>query len=408
MKKTSQWKAIGAVLTALSLITAGCSETSSASQEDNLPVVKTWKVTSSQTGAIANGKVTAAEEIQVVSKVSGKAATVKANEGSVVKQGDVLVTLEASDYQEQINQAQAAIAGAQARLRDTKAGARTQQLQQLASVVEQAEAGLKVAESNYNRMKALYDSGALSQAELERTSLDLEKARTGLQQAQAQYDLAKAGPTTDTVAALEAEVSRLNASLDLAKSSYENTIIRAPISGIVAKRNIDPGEMAVAGSPLLVLVKMDQVKVEASVPQEQINHVKVGSQVDVKVSSLGGQVMKGTVEFVSPVSDANSSSFPIKVRVNNPDGLLRAGMVAEVMLQGTAQTGTKVPTAAVMDKDSKHYIYKVDQDVVHQVEVSVSDSNNNWTTVTQGVNDNDQLVLNPTDKLSDGSKVIAN
>ncbi|MED1793293.1 efflux RND transporter periplasmic adaptor subunit [Brevibacillus nitrificans] len=406
--KNKHWKTIGAVLTAVSLITAGCSEASSGTTDESVPVVKTWKVTSTQTGVIASGKITAAEEIQVVSKVSGKAAAVNANEGSVVKQGDVLVTLEASEYQQQIVQAQAAIAGAQAKLRDTKAGARNEQLQQLASTVEQAKASLKVAESTYNRMKALFDSGALSAAELEKTTLDLEKARTTLDQMQAQYDLAKAGPTSDTVAALQAEVSRLNSSLELAKTNYDNTIVRAPITGIVAKRNVDPGEMAAAGSPLLVLVKMDEVKVEASVPQEQINNVKVGSTVDVKVSSLGGKVLKGNVEFVSPISDANSSSFPVKVRVPNQDGQLRAGMVAEVMLQGQAEQGTKVPSTAVLQKDGKQYIYTVDKDVVHQVEVTVSGTNGDWATVAAGVNDNDQVVLNPTDKLAEGTKVIAN
>lgn len=408
MKKTAQWKAIAAAVAAVSLITAGCSGTSSASTGESLPVVKTWKVANSQSATIANGKITASEEIQVVSKVSGKAASVTVKEGSLVKQGDVLVKLEAMDYQQQINQAQAAVAGAQAKLRDTQAGTRSQQLQQLSSALEQAKASLKVSESNYNRMKALFDSGALSQAELEKTSLDLEKARTGLEQAQAQYDLAKAGPTSDAVAALQAEVSRMNSNLELAKNNYQNTVIQAPIAGIVAKRSIDPGEMAAAGSPLLVLVKMDEVKVEASVPQEQINNFKVGSTVDVKVGSLGGKLLKGTVEFVSPISDANSSSFPIKVKVNNQDGLLRAGMVAEVVLQEEASQGIKVPTSAVLEKDSKHYIYTVDKDVVHQVEVSVGNASGDWTTVAAGVKENDQVVLNPTDTLAEGSKVIAN
>ncbi|EST54727.1 RND transporter [Brevibacillus panacihumi W25] len=405
MKKTA--KTLGLLIAAVSLFAAGCSESSTSSAE-TFPAVKTWKVASVQTGLTANGKVVAAEEVQVVSKVSGKVATVPVQEGSVVKQGDTLVTLEASDFQEQINQAQAAIAGAEARLRDTKAGARTQQLQQLASTVEQAQATLKVAENNYTRMKALFDSGALSQAELERVTLDTEKARTGLEQAQAAYDLAKAGPTADSVAALEAEVARLRSSLDMAKNGYDNTIIHAPISGIVAKKNVNPGEMAGAGAPLLVLVKMDQVKVEASVPQAMINNVKVGSTVDVKVAGMAEKVWSGEVEFVSPVSDANSSSFPIKVRLDNQDGLLRAGMVAEVYLQGEAQKGTKVPASAVVEKENKNYIYTVDQGVVHQVEVSVSESGADWAVVASGVKENDQIVIHPTDELSDGSMVSAN
>ncbi|WP_421616961.1 efflux RND transporter periplasmic adaptor subunit [Brevibacillus sp. TJ4] len=407
MHKTAKWRALGVAIAAASLITAACSESSSPSTE-NVPVVKTWKIASIQTGLTVTGKITAAEEIQVVPKVSGRIASVAVQEGAAVNQGDVLVTLEASDYQDQINQAEAAIAGAQARLREAKAGTRTQQLEQLAGTVEQAEASYQVAQNNYNRMKALFDSGALSQAELERTQLELEKARTGLNQARAQYDLAKEGPTADSVAALEAEVSRLNATLDMAKNGYANTVITAPISGVVAKRNADPGELAAAGAPLMVLVKMDQVKVEASVPEGQINQFSPGTVVDVRVASAGGRTWKGEVEFVSPVSDPNTSSFPVKIRLDNEDGSLRAGMVAEVSLQGDANEGVKVPSAAIVTKDGKQYIYTVDGNVVHEAEVSVSQMESDWATVTAGVSENDQLVINPTDQLSEGSRVIAN
>ena len=408
MKTTAKWKALGAVCLAAMWISTGCSESSASPATDNLPVVKTWKVATVPTDLTVTGKISPAEEIQVVSKISGKIASVAVTEGSIVEKGDVLVTLEASDYQDQVAQAQAALAGAQARLRETRAGTRTQQLQQLASTVEQAEAGYKAAENHYNRMKALFDSGALSQAELEKASLDLEKARTGLEQARAQYDLAEEGPTADTVAALEAEVSRLNASLAMAKNGYANTQITAPISGVIAKRNVDPGEMAAAGTPLLLLVKMDEVRVEASVPQEKINQFVVGAEVEVRVASAGSKPRKGKVEFVSPVADTNSSSFPVKVKLDNPDGSLRAGMVAEISLAGEFQQGIKVPSSAVVTKEGKQYIFTVDGDVVHQAEVSVSQAESGWTVVASGVAEGQQLVLNPTDALSEGSRVIAN
>ncbi|REK62776.1 efflux RND transporter periplasmic adaptor subunit [Anoxybacillus sediminis] len=405
MMKTMKWKQVGIIVAACSLLAAGCSETT-AGPEESQPVVKVWKLESNQAGSIASGKIAPAEEIQVVSKLAGKVEQVHVKEGSVVKKGDVLVSLEANDYLEQIRQAEAAIASAQARLLDTQAGARSQELQRLESGVEQAKAALEVAESSYNRMKALYDSGAISQADLEKVTLELEKARTGYDQAKAQYDLAKAGPTANSVAALEAEVKRLQSGLQLAKSTYENTKIVAPISGIVARRSIDPGEMAQPGVPLLVLVQMDQVKVEASVPQEQINQVKVGSAVDVKVDN---RTLKGTVEFVSPISDTNSSSFPIKVRLDNKDGALRAGMLAEVYLPNQAtDSEVKIPSSAVVTKENKQFVYKVDRDIVHQVEVTVGEIKGDWVAVTKGVAAGDQLVLNPGDDLAEGSKVIVN
>ena len=409
MHKARQWKTLGTVLAAVSLLAAGCSEPSAAGEAEKVPVVKVWKVDVAAASTISGGKIAPSDEIQVVSKLPGKVAEIHVKEGSVVKKGDLLLTLDAADYREQTKQAEAAIASAQARLRDTQAGTRTQELQRLASNVEQAQAALQVAENMANRMKALFDSGAISLAEYEKVGLDLEKARVAVQQAEAQYDLAKAGPTADTVAALQSEVSRLQSSLELAKNNYQNTLIHSPISGIVARKSIDPGEMAQPGVPLLVLVNMDQVKVEASIPAEKVNQVKVGDQVDVHVSSLG-KVFKGTVEFVSPISDANSSSFPIKVVLDNREGELRAGMLAEVSLPNQTQTANvwKVPSSAILTKDNKQYIFKVDDDVVHQVEVSVGSVAGEWAEVLQGVAQNDRLVLKPTEALTEGGKVIVN
>jgi HlyD family secretion protein len=399
---------ITVLLSAVALFAAGCSTGQQAAPADDVPVVEVWKATASEAGSIASGKVSAAEEIQVVSKLPGRVAQVRVKEGSVVKQGDVLVELEATEYLQQVKQAEAAIVSAQARLADAKAGARSQELKRLESGVEQAKAALAVAENMYNRMKAMFDSGAISQAELERVSLELEKARTGYEQAQAQYDLAKAGPTANSVLALQAEVDRLKSSLAMAKTTYENSLVRAPISGVVARRSIDPGEMAQPGVPLLVLVDMSEVKIEASVPQEKINRIKTGSQVSVRVEGLGGKLVSGTVEFVSPVSDPNSSSFPVKIRVKNPDGSLRAGMLADVYLDGQQQHGWKLPASAVIAKNNKHYIYKVDHDVVHQVEVNVDEMNQEWVTVVSGVAERDQIVLQPDGKLAEGSKVHVN
>jgi len=403
-----KWLMTGTMLTVLSTVTllTGCSQPTVA-PSDGPQVVKVWRATS-QSSAIASGKVQAEEEIQVVSKLPGRVAQVNVKEGSVVRQGDMLIQLEADDYIQQMKQAEAAIDSAQARLADVQAGARSQELQRLISGVDQAKATLQVAQNTYNRMKALYDSGAISQTELEKTSLELEKATTGFEQAQAQLDLAKAGPTSNSVAALQADVERLKTGLALAKTTYDSTRIHSPITGVIARRNIDPGEMAQPGVPLLVLVKMDAVKIEASVPQDQINKIKVGSKVGVKIAGMGGKTVTGTVEFVSPVSDPNSNSFPIKVKVNNQDHALRAGMLAEVYLTNGGEQEWRLPTSAIVNKENKTFIYKVEGDVVHEVEVTVEKTSGEWATLKAGVTEQDSIVINPSAALKEGGKVLVN
>jgi multidrug efflux pump subunit AcrA (membrane-fusion protein) len=394
------------IISSLVVFSVGCSSTVSTSgQEDLLPAVKAIKAgEAGESGLIASGKITADEEIQVVSKLPGKVAQVHVKEGMAVRQGDVLVQLDATDYIQQLKQSESGLKSAQAKLADTKAGTRSQELQRLESNLEQIKAVYDSAQKNYDRMKALYDTGAISQAEFERISLELDKARTGYEQGKAQLDLAKAGATPHTIAALQAEVDRMKASVDLAKNTLDSAVVTAPISGIIARRSIDPGEMAQPGVPLLTIVKMDQVKVEASVPQDHINQIKVGSEVQVKVNGLD-KTFTGAVDFVSPISDPNSSTFPVKIRVKNQDGLLRAGMLAEVYLAGKTESKLKLPASAVFKKADKSYVFKLDGDVVHQVEVTTDGGDRDWVEISSGVNADDLIVINPSGKLADGSKV---
>lgn len=423
------------ILSSLALLVSGCSAKSASGQE-GVPSVKVIKVgLAPDSGLMASGKVTPDQEVQVVSKVPGKVAAVNVTEGTNVKKGDELVKLEADDYILQVKQAEAGIAGSQAKLADAKAGARAQEIEALAGAVQQAAASLEqtkagieqakaaydLAQKSYERVKRLFESSAISQAELDKASLERERARTGYEQAQAQeaamkgqlaaaqakLDLAKSGVTANTIKALQADVNRVQTGLDLAKNALANTSVKAPIDGIVVARNVEPGEMAQPGVPLLTIVKMDQVQVQVSVPQEQINQVKKGTRVDVKVNGLPNKVFQGVIDFVSPVSDSNNTTFPVKVKVKNEEGLLRAGMVAQVYLNGNQTSRIEIPKTALVEKNNKTYVYKWEAGAVRLVEVSTEEKNQDWVYLLGGLKENEQIVINPNDKLADGVQVRA-
>lgn len=426
------------LLTSFSFIASGCTPTQTASgQVESMPSVKVIKLgTAAKSGLMASGKVLPDQEVQLVSKLAGKVAQVNVIEGSKVKQGDVLVKLEEDDLVLQVKQAESGIAASQAKLADVKAGAREQEIRGLQAAVaatgatlEQAKAGLSLAKSaysmaqtSYNRTKSLFESGAVAQAEMDRVSLELDKAKSALDQAdaqseamkdqlagaQAKLDLAKSGATANTVKALQADVNRAQSALELTQNSLTHTSIKSPIEGIVVQRNIEPGEMAQPGVSLLTLVKMDQVQVQVGVAQEHINEVKQGSAVEVRLAGAGDRVFKGTVEFVSPVSDPNSSTFPVKVKVENKEGLLRAGMVAEVYFNGDREGMLEIPKSSVVQKDNKSFVFIHDSGSVHLVEVAVKEKNQDWLYVVSGLKVPSQVVINPTDTLKDGSAVRVN
>ncbi|UUZ97741.1 efflux RND transporter periplasmic adaptor subunit [Paenibacillus sp. P25] len=258
---------------------------------------------------------------------------------------------------------------------------------------------------------------------MEKGTLEFEKAKTAYAQAQAsqksaaaavqgakaKLELAKIGPTDNTVKAMRADIDRLNASLELANSALNNATITAPIDGIVVKKAIQTGEMAQPGVALFSVVAMDQVQVELSVADNLIGGIKAGTPVEVKAQNVPGKTFQGKIDFVSPVSNPNSSTFPVKVTVDNKEGLLLAGMVAEVHLQGTAQDKLEVPKSALIKKDGKTYVVKVQNGTVHLVEVKTEDKNQDsvYVTVNDQLHASESVVVSPSDKLSEGAKVKA-
>lgn len=420
----------------VAVILPGCGDAvtskASAAQAQSVKVIKLGQTNESG----LSGKVIPDQEVKIVSKGSGKVLEVKVNEGSVVKKGDLLVQLETDDLSQQVKQAESGVIAAQAKLADTQAGARSQEIQGLESAVQSAKAAnnqvsaaanasqsaFDLAQKNYNRLRNAYEStGTVTKDDMDKGTLEFDKAKSAYEQAQAQLqssaaqvtaaqsklDLARSGPTGNTIEALQADVNRLNAGLELASSALNNAAIAAPMDGIIVKRSIQPGEMAQPGVTLLNLVKMDQVQIELSVPDSLIGKLKSGTDVDVKVSNLPDKTFAGKLNFVSPVSNANSSTFPVKVTVDNKDGLILAGMMAEVHLKDAQQGRMEIPKAALVKKDNKTFIYTVQDKTVKSVEVSTQDKNQDWVYLQEnaGVKAGQQIVINPTDALTDGSTV---
>jgi HlyD family secretion protein len=162
-----------------------------------------------------------------------------------------------------------------------------------------------------------------------------------------------------------------------------------------------------SGTSLLELVSMDPAKVEASVPETLVNQIKEGSTVDVQVPSMPDKKLQGTVSFISPVSDTNNNTFPVKLTIENSENILRAGTVVNIFFNGNEQKRVELPKSTILVKDGKTLVFKLDGDIVHAVTVQTEDKNQDWVYLKDGstIKDSDKIVINPSDKLADGMKV---
>lgn len=279
-----------------------------------------------------NSKLEAFETANIVSKITGKVGNVRVDIGSMVKAGDVLLTLEANDLMAGIAQAQAAV-------------------QVACSNREQAQIDYQSQKVNYERNKVLVDQGAISQSDFDKITLPFKKAE----------ELSLHG--------VEAQVQQALANLQLAKANYANSIITSPINGIVTAKNINTGELASPSLTLFSLANLDKVVAMASVGEGEINTIKTGVKIPVRVEATSDLPINGTVTNVAQATSPTTKAYLVKIQIDNPDHILKPSMFAEVLWQNERSSELVIPREALIDEKGEMYVWTVNNESVSMKKV---------------------------------------
>lgn len=296
------------------------------------------------------------KEININSKTAGKIKEIKISEGDSIKGGQVLITIDNSTLQAkqsqtqaqieaatgQKNAAEAAKQAAQAKLDALKNGARPEELAQL-------KAQYDLAETTYNRVKALYDQNYVSKA-------DFDNAQTQFEIVKQKYDLAKNGARAEEITAAQAQVSQADSTIQAydaqikqaqgglseVQTYINDTTIAAPIDGTVTQLNVEVGELVTPGMPLVVLTNTTAPWIECNVKETDLSKVKLNGEVSVKLAAYPNQQFKGKIVRINEKPDfavkraTNDNgefdvlSYGVKVELTNMDKPLHPGMTAIV------------------------------------------------------------------------------
>lgn len=282
---------------------------------------------------IMGGIIKAGETVSVSSKISERVVKINVDAGTSVKKGDIIILLDERSLSAQLNQAEAAFKTAQANLANIQNGTRPEQLAQAKASLDSARESAGLAKKQYERTKALFDAGAASQSQLDTASQQLAAANAQYKSAEEQWNMLNNGPTKENLEIYKSQVAQAQAALDIVRTNYENTVIKAPISGIVSAKNINEGELASAGIPLVTIVNADALYADAYLPSEYAEKVKVGQKLVVKVSEYPDRLFQGELAVIDAVVNPESKDILVKVSIDDPDGLLKPGMFAQAAIK---------------------------------------------------------------------------
>jgi len=269
----------------------------------------------------AVGTVRPKTETRIEARVTGQVLDVQVNPGDEVAKGALLVTLDNRQMTSRLEQADQALKTAQAGR------------EQARHTLEAAQAAFKQAQAQYIRVKGYVKAQAATAQELESAESTFRQAEAGVKRAQ------------EALAAADAGILQAKAVVKESTISLEYTRIEAPEAGVVLKRFVEPGDLALPGKPLIALRTSGALRLEAHVREGLITRVKPGASLTVAIETLSREV-DATVEEIVPYADPNSRTFLVKAAMPPVEGLY-PGMFGKLRIPVDRRRIVTIPQAAI-------------------------------------------------------------
>lgn len=307
-------------------------------------------------GLPLSGSLIPVNQATIKSKVSGQVQEAALREGVSVQEGQVLARLDQADLNARLAQQQA--------------------------MLEEAQARLNMAQKNEYNAKALLSQKFISQTSFDTTANAVELAR--------------------------ANVKSASAMVELARIALNDSVIRAPISGIISKRHVQAGDKVAPDMPVYTIVGLQELTLEAQVPTTDIPRVKIGQDVSFRVDGFAKREFSGKVARINPTTEAGSRAMLVYISVPNADGVLRGGMFAKgnITTERTKEA-PMVPLAALREEAGRQVVYRIADGIVvsQPVSLGLRSEDVGLAEVTEGLDKGANVIISKLEGVKPGAKV---
>lgn len=337
------------------------------------------------------GTVEALSTIDIMPGASGKVVAIPAAEGQHVKAGDVIFQVDDTDAALSLAQAKAGYDAAAAAF--TSAEKASDQN----TGVTPAQIAYTDAKNNFNRIQDLYNANVVSQSDYENAKSQMDTAASKLQAARngqdGNYDAAKA------------QKDSAKASLDIAQKRFDDCSVTSPITGMVAKIDVEVGQTVSPQTVGATVIDDSGEKVEIQVADTDISQLKTGMPMTIGLQSAG-VTLNGSISKISAVSDSKTGMYTVKVLLDQKEDGPYTGLMADVRAADTKAKGSVfIPEKCILSDDSGTYVYVVSDGTAVKTPVTEGNKKNAYMEITSGLSKGSEVVLQSSKPLTDGMKV---
>lgn len=375
------------------------------------------------------GSVSAWDPLNIGAEVSGLRITdVKVEEGDRVKKGQVLAVINSALLRAQLDEAKARLASAEASLKKAIQPNRVEQILALRASLAQSEADITQQEAlrrqaqvklanaqlNAKRYADLATMGATSAQEAESRELAMQTASDELATAEAKIRASKSlteqnkhklqeaehGGRVEDVQISRATIAQTKAQIANLIEQINQTIIRSPDDGIVAKRAAHLGEISSTGSPMFSLIRLNKLQLRAQVPDIDLNKISIGKKVAISIKEDDPSTVTGTVDLISPQVDTASRIGDVRINLP-PNSKLKPGMFVRGEIDLGRHVALTVPPQAVVKRNGEAFVFKLNGKFADSQPVKVGSETDNYVEILQGLKPGETVIAAGARFLSD-------
>jgi RND family efflux transporter MFP subunit len=331
----------------------------------------------------ATGTLAAEDQVTLSAKVAGRVETIDVDLGTRVRRGQPIAKLDQTDFKLRVEQAEASLQQARARLGLAPAGKDDLVEPEKTSIVRQARAVLDEARLTRDRSVKLLEQQLIARAQL-------DTAEANLQVAEGRYQ-----DSLEEVRNRQGVLAQRRSELELARQQLTDTVVLAPVDGAVSQRLTSPGEYLAAGAPMATLVRIHPLRLRVSVPEREAASVRTGQVVRLTID--GDQtVYSGRVVRLAPIVQELNRTLTVEAEIPNERGAIRAGSFARAeIVTEAAQPIVTVPASSLVVFAGVEKVLVVRGDKTAEVRVQTGRRMGEDIEILEGLKRGEQVVNNP-------------
>lgn len=392
------------------LLLSGCSGSTPSTPE---PVV-TVETAPAKVGPItqiisAQGILFPIHQASLSPKITAPVRAFYVNRGDKVHRGELLAVLDNKDLAAAVVSAQGAYDQAEATYASTTTSTLPEEIQTANLTLKNTKTSLAAQQKLYDSEKKLFDQGAIARKQLDATEVALTAALSAYQTAEKHLKNLQASGATQQRKAAKGQLETAHGQYLSAAAQLNYTQIRSPINGSVADRAVYPGDVAPAGTPLLIIMDTSKVVVRLHIPQPQAVQLKLGQSASLQVPGLKADV-PAKVTVLSPALDPNSTTVEVWVQADNPHNELQPGTTVGVSITAkTVPYALVIPASALLtgsNGETSVMVVKADSRAYSQ-KVETGIRQGSMVQIVHGLNPGEEVIVGGEYGLPDKTKVKA-